>query len=167
MSLPPGVVIKDTDRGYQNFKKALTELDGLRADIGYWGGKIHNDSALPVVYLAIIHEYGTEKIPSRPFMRKAADTGADAIYADALRVARQVIAGKRDGRGLLRIVANRFRQHMKRTMDLSPTWAEPLAPATLARRESRNGVTDDVPLEVTLELRDSIQMRIRGKNETP
>lgn len=163
MSIPPGIKIKDNDKGWKNFVKAMQDIDGMRAHVGYWGGKIHNDSALPVVYLAAIHEYGTEKIPARPFLRTAADSGQDAIFGDVMRVARQVISGRRDGKSLLRFAANKFRKHIARTMDMSPTWATPLAASTIANRAIRSGVTDAVPLEVTLELRDSLMLEIVDK----
>lgn len=165
MSIPPGIKIKDTDKGWKNFKKAIQELDGLRANVGYWGGKTHNDSGLPMVYLAAIHEYGTEKIPSRPFLRTARDNAEKENYIGQaiLPIARQVISGRRDAKSLLRYAANKFRDYIKRTMDMSPTWATPLAASTLANRAIRSGVTDNVPLEVTLELRDSIQVEILNK----
>lgn len=161
------VRIKDTDKGFRNFRKALEEIDGKRADVGYWGRAMHKDSGMSVAQLATIHEYGTEPteghagIPARPFLRTSADSAGDVIYPHALKVARQVIAGNRNGLSLLRLVANRLRKHIRDTMDNSPSWATPLAAITKRRRKQR-GLPTSPPLVATRELRSKVRMRIRG-----
>lgn len=58
---------------------ALQGLDGLEGKVG-WFESAHYPDGTPVAYVATIHEFGTERIPARPFMRPAvADQGREWI----------------------------------------------------------------------------------------
>ena len=56
---------------------ALEGLDGLEGKVG-WFESAHYPGGTPVAYVATIHEFGTGRIPARPFMRPAvADHGGE------------------------------------------------------------------------------------------
>ena len=58
---------------------ALQGLDGLEGKVG-WFESAHYPDGTPVAYVATIHEFGTGRIPARPFMRPAvADHGREWI----------------------------------------------------------------------------------------
>ncbi len=148
--------VRDTDRGLKNYTRAVTELSKLRADVGFWGsGKEPNGELTTDV--AAYMEYGTENVPSRPFMRHAADTGADKIFANAVVVARQVIKGSLSGRALLESVAIDFKEVMKETVRNAKSWATPLAARTIARKGH------DRPLVDSSTMVNAIDHRIRNK----
>lgn len=55
----------------------LEGLDGLEGKVG-WFESAHYPGGTPVAYVATIHEFGTGRIPARPFMRPAvADYGGE------------------------------------------------------------------------------------------
>ena len=57
----------------------LEGLDGLEGKVG-WFESAHYPGGTPVAYVATIHEFGTGRIPARPFMRPAvADHGGEWI----------------------------------------------------------------------------------------
>lgn len=58
---------------------ALQGLDGLEGKVG-WFESAHYPDGTPVAYVATIHEFGTGRIPARPFMRPAvADHGREWV----------------------------------------------------------------------------------------
>jgi len=62
--------VEDKDNGYSKIIKGVQELDGvsvtagIHADAGRQGG-------VDLVDIAVFNEYGTSRIPSRPFVRLA------------------------------------------------------------------------------------------------
>lgn len=53
----------------------LKDFDGLEGKVGWFETAAYPDGT-PVAYVATIHEFGTARIPARPFMRPAvADNG--------------------------------------------------------------------------------------------
>lgn len=86
------VTIKDTDRGWKHIKTEIGRLEGLFVQVGVQddGGSYPNGER--VVDVAAYNEFGTSRIPSRPFMRqtfkkrepeliKHIQAERDAIYA--------------------------------------------------------------------------------------
>ncbi len=153
--------VKVSDKGLANFNKAMQELDGLRADVGFWGNA-REDNGARVTDVAFWNEYGTDKAPARPFMRRSADTGSEVIYTAALQVARQVIAGRSDARTLLHTAADRFRDYIKETIRAAPTWA---APNALSTQIAKGGIDNPVnmPLIDTHVMIANVRSRVRKK----
>lgn len=68
--------ITDKDKGFNDYFDGLKKLDGLRSKVGIQGqeGRAnHKGSNLTTVALATIHEFGTNRIPQRSFIRSTAD----------------------------------------------------------------------------------------------
>lgn len=65
----------------QRFMKELRELAGLEVRVGYQRGQVAPDdkSRADLVDIAMWNEFGTETIPSRPFMRDSVDKHIPAI----------------------------------------------------------------------------------------
>jgi len=60
---------------------AIKGLDGLEGKTG-WFETAHYPDGTAVAYVATIHEFGTPRIPARPFMRPAvADHGGEWLEA--------------------------------------------------------------------------------------
>lgn len=70
--------IKVTRDGRQ-LEKALTELTGKTVKIGYQQGWAESEDGVDECDIAAWNEFGTEKSPSRPFMRNAIDNHTDKI----------------------------------------------------------------------------------------
>lgn len=59
---------------------ALSKLNGATVEIGWFSSNRYN-TGVPVAAVAAWNELGTEKMPSRPFMRKAIADGNESVGA--------------------------------------------------------------------------------------
>lgn len=86
--------IGDSDKGYDALRKRLAEIKNRKVTIGLHGKDDARAGEISNVALATAHEYGTEDLPERSFLRRAMDEhGADfAKYARQLAV--MVVDGK-------------------------------------------------------------------------
>lgn len=70
-------VVRRSGPGAGKVAAVVKGLDGLEAKVGWFESALYPDGT-PVAYVATIHEFGTDKIPARPFMRPAvADHGQE------------------------------------------------------------------------------------------
>lgn len=73
------MTVTRTGPGTAKVLATLEGLDGLEGKVG-WFESAHYPGGTPVAYVATIHEFGTGRIPARPFMRPAvADHGGEWI----------------------------------------------------------------------------------------
>lgn len=63
-------VVRRSGPGAGKVAAVVKGLDGLEAKVGWFESALYPDGT-PVAYVATIHEFGTGKIPARPFMRPA------------------------------------------------------------------------------------------------
>ena len=69
------VKVIDTDQGYKRIGMNMKELNGRSIKIGIWGSAVQDGVA--IVDYAIYNEFGTSRIPARPFMQKTFDDKKD------------------------------------------------------------------------------------------
>lgn len=79
------VRIKDTDKGFSQFKKNFEKLGAVYAEAGVLSGSGRYPDGTGVAQNAAVQEYGSGKIPSRPFMRTSFDRNR-LKYEGALKV---------------------------------------------------------------------------------
>lgn len=108
--------------------------------------------------IAAQNEYGTSRIPSRPFMRTAFDSHVDD-YQRMMAVGFGQILDGRPVEAVLTEVGNEARTHMVEQIDSSPSWAEPNADMTIRMKGSSH------PLIDTGTLRASIAFDVSQTNE--
>lgn len=117
----------------------LQGLDGLEGKVG-WFESAHYPEGTPVAYVATIHEFGTSRIPARPFMRPAvADHGQE--WMDTLaQGARAAIQGSMDPANVLEVVALQAAGDV--AQKIQAVTAPPLSPVTIARKGSSKPLID-------------------------
>lgn len=97
----PGATVTSKGPGLDPVLERLAELAKLRATVGYQGAsgaaKAGADSDLSTATLAAIHEYGTEHVRSRPFLRRGARRGEAVAQRIAADVVADVVADKAKG----------------------------------------------------------------------
>ena len=71
---------------------ALAQLDKNEVRIGYQQEMIYPDGT-PMVLVAMINEFGTSKIPSRPFMRQTVDKNEQKIHTQMQKSAQKLATG--------------------------------------------------------------------------
>ena len=63
----------DKDLGWKRIKRKMDFLDGKEIRAGVLPSAGSGEKGVPIAEYATYNEYGTEKIPSRPFMATSAD----------------------------------------------------------------------------------------------
>jgi len=124
-----------TGPGVATVEAALKGLEGLQAKTGWFESANYIDEkgrVTPVAYVATIHEFGTDRIPARPFMRPAvADHGREWI--DKLGAgAKDVLNGHATGEGVLDLVANLAAANVAEK--IRAVTSPPLSEATVKRK---------------------------------
>lgn len=130
-----GLAIKDIDRGYSEFVKGFAALDGLGVTIG-----IHAEEGSELAVIAASHEFGTDTVPERSFLRATLDE-QDGAYREATADAiRSVLDGKRSAQVALERLGLRVVRDVRGKIrsGLDPA----LAPATIAAKGSSKPLID-------------------------
>jgi len=87
--------VTERDMGWNRIKRETKALGGKSVDVGLQNdGTMGKDCETLVSQYAYYNEYGTGRIPSRPFMRNAFDQNK----ADILRTTRKLWDGVMTGR---------------------------------------------------------------------
>lgn len=111
--------------------QAMKDLGTSQAKVGWFETAAYADGT-PVAYVATIHEFGTDKIPARPFMRPAvAQYGPEwvRLIGDA---AKAVLLGQVSARAALEMVALKAAGDVGKS--ITAVSSPPLAPATVKRK---------------------------------
>ena len=66
-------MVIDKDLGWKRIKRKMDFLDGKEIRAGVLPSAGKGKKGVEIAYYASVNEYGTEKIPSRPFMATSAD----------------------------------------------------------------------------------------------
>ena len=110
---------------------ALKGLDGLEGKTG-WFESAHYPDGTAVAYVATIHEFGTPRIPARPFMRPAvADHGGEWMEALA-DGARASLKGGPSPEAVLEIVTLQAAGNVAEK--IAAVTSPPLKPVTVKRK---------------------------------
>lgn len=110
---------------------AIKGLDGLEGKTG-WFESAHYPDGTAVAYVATIHEFGTPRIPARPFMRPAvADYGGEWMEALA-DGARASLNGGPSPEAVLEIVTLQAAGNVAEK--IAAVTSPPLKPVTVKRK---------------------------------
>jgi len=133
---------KDNDLGWKAIKAQIDALKKLEVVVGVLENAGENGDGSSIAEYATDNEYGTDRIPSRPFMRTAFDENAGQIGRDMAAQGKAVSTGKRDARDALTIIGQKQADRIKNTItgrDFLPR----LSPLTVAaKRGSEKTLVD-------------------------
>ena len=141
----------DRDLGYNRIMHNLQKLYGMEVVAGMLrdSGKASNGASY--VDIATWNEYGTERIPSRPFIRISADTNKAAWEKLAQQCVNNVIDGG-SPRDAAQVVGHRMVEDIRKVFGSSELKAN--APSTI-KKKGRNE-----PLVDSGEMRRRVNFRI-------
>lgn len=131
---------KVTDRGYAALVKRVYGLKKPKIKVGIFAEESHKDSDLTVLEIAVIQEFGTDKIPARSFLRAWFDENREKCHEAVARMMKAVIAGKYTKEQALELLAQRFVGEIQRR--IAQGIPPPLAPSTVARKGSSTPLID-------------------------
>lgn len=106
--------VKDIDKGLKHFIREMQAADRAFVTVGVHQGERSMDGA-DIAEYAAYNEYGTENIPSRPFMRTAFDENVSAIKSDMGKVIERCKSGGSVAQEL-RMVGEKHQQRIQRTI---------------------------------------------------
>jgi hypothetical protein len=132
-------------------EKMLAELEkfnDMAVDVGYFDGE--------TATIALYNDFGTRRIPSRPFMRATADDEEDRVSEIMIRGAEAVVHGKKTA---LRVYAEAGARVTSETKKAITSWSiPPNAPSTIKAKGVNN------PLIDTGHMRRATTFKIRSRN---
>lgn len=144
----------DRDLGFNRIMRGLQKLDGMEVVAGILkdSGKAENGASY--VDIATWNEYGTRRIPSRPFIRISADTNRQTWT----KIAQQCVNGVIDGdspRDAAQVVGHRMVEDIRKVFGDKSKLA-PNAPSTIKKKGH------DKPLIDTGKLKATVNYRVEG-----
>lgn len=124
-------MFKREGKGVATITAAIRGLDKVQGKVG-WFETAHYEDGTPVAYVAAIQEFGTDRIPARPFMRPAvADHGGEWIDLMA-RGAKAAVDGRYTPEQVLEAVTLQAAGDVAKK--ISAVTAPPLSPVTVKRK---------------------------------
>lgn len=143
----------DRDLGFNRIMCDLQKLDGIEVVAGMLkdSGKASNGASY--VDIATWNEYGTRRIPSRPFIRISADTNRQAWAKMAQRCINDVIDGD-DPRDAVQVIGHKMVEDIRKVFGSSKL--KDNAPSTI-KKKGRNE-----PLVDSGEMRRRVNFRVEG-----
>jgi hypothetical protein len=137
--------VVDIDRGFKKLTRNISRLIGTNVKVGWEDPKVATRAAA--------NEFGTARIPARPFIRRALDGRRNVIGAAMDKRITNVIDDL-DYRGNVEAMGVIIKEAIQRVIDDSRAWAVPNAPATVARKGFQH------PLVDTGEMQDSVVVKV-------
>ena len=146
--------VKVIDKGWDRIQKELKLMDNSSVKVGVMGDDTAEDGT-NLVDVATMNEFGTSRIPARPFMAQAFDTHRRKLLSKAENLKSDIFKGRHGTKSALNelgIVHKGQVQGIFRTGSFAPN-----APSTVAKKESSQ------PLVDTGRLRQSIDIEVELK----
>jgi hypothetical protein len=128
------VAVIDVDKGWNRIMRDLNGLDGIEIVAGILKDAGTDSRGTPMVDIATYNEYGTRHIPSRPFVRIAADDNKKAWLDTVNKEVGAIIDGNGSKSQLGKQVGERMKKDIQDVIG-DKSRLEPNAASTLARKK--------------------------------
>ena len=123
------------DHGYEQLKKDVAALKGRGVKVGIMGGG-------EVLDYAMYNEFGTSRIPARPFMQTAYDRNEAEMNKFVDFLAQQILDGKSNADRVLRLLGETYQMKVQETIRNAKEWAVPNNPETIKQKGSSSPLID-------------------------
>ena len=151
------VEIVDKDLGWKKFKAEMEQAAKKpHAVVGVWGEKAsetHANSVVPNILIATVHEFGTDQIPERSYIRNTVDLKGKEIESTMAKQVDLISLGKATTETVLERLGLFVKGLIQRR--ISDGIPPPLKEKTIERKKSSK------PLVDTGQLRASILHEVR------
>lgn len=132
-------VVLDIDHGWRHIKTQVGTLKHYGVKIGIQADAGKETDGTDLLDIAVYNEFGTEKIPSRPFMRTMADNCQTKLNVVAEAGVEAIKSGQ-TAEYLIALIGTWYQDQQKKVIRDWP-WA-PNAPSTIARKGSDKPLID-------------------------
>jgi hypothetical protein len=147
--------VKDIDRGWNNIVRELEKAKRLEVAVGILEGS--QSEGTSIAEYASYNEFGTDDVPSRPFMAMSFDENLAEINADFKRQGDQMVQGKKSANAALTVIGQKHAGRIQTTItgrDILPRLAES---TVKAKKGSTKTLVDSGAMA------NSVQISIRGR----
>jgi hypothetical protein len=134
------VKVIDKDMGWKQIKINMKKLDGRRVKVGIMGDETNNGVA--IVDYATWNEFGTARIPPRPFMAQTHQEHSERTIKFAGFLIGKVIDRALDVETALKNLGEFYQLRMRATIRNAKEWADANAPSTIAKKGSSSPLID-------------------------
>lgn len=149
------MAVIDRDLGWKAIKRELERAQGREVAVGILQGSVDSEGASIAEY-ATYNEFGTDHVPSRPFMAMSFDENKADIDADFNRQGKAMVEGKRTANEALTIIGQKHAARVQNTItgrDITPK----LADSTIKAKGSTKTLVD------TGAMTNAVQIEVRGR----
>lgn len=150
------MAVIDRDLGWKAIKRELERAKGREVAVGILQGSVDSEGASIAEY-ATYNEFGTDDVPSRPFMAMSFDENKADIEADFNRQGKAMVEGKRTADQALTVIGQKHAARVQNTItgrDITPK----LADSTVkAKKGSTKTLVD------TGAMTNAVQIELRGR----
>jgi hypothetical protein len=134
------VTVIDKDLGYKRIFNDIKQLDNRSVKIGIMGGETNEGTS--VVDYAVYNEFGTSRIPARPFMQTTADQSRDEVFKFSGFLVGKMIDGALKPDIVLKNLGEFYQKRLQMTIRNAKEWATPNAPSTVKQKGSSSPLID-------------------------
>lgn len=149
------MAVIDRDLGWKAIKRELERAKGREVAVGILQGSVDSEGASIAEY-ATYNEFGTDDVPSRPFMAMSFDENKADIEADFNRQGKAMVEGKRTADQALTVIGQKHAARVQNTItgrDITPK----LADSTIKAKGSTKTLVD------TGAMTNAVQIELRGR----
>lgn len=125
------MTVRRSGPGARRLIVALKDIDGLEARTG-WFETAKDAQGVPVATKAAAHEFGTARIPARPFMRPTVAAKERPWLDQLAQGSKAILRGEATAEGVLEGVALRAAGDIAKA--ITATNSPPLSPKTVKRK---------------------------------
>lgn len=123
------------DHGFEKLQKDVAAMKGRGVKVGIMGGG-------EVLDYAMYNEFGTSRIPARPFMQTTFDNNQAEMDKYVTFLAQQIIDGKSTPDRVLRVLGETYQMKVQETIRNAKDWAVPNNPETIKQKGSSSPLID-------------------------
>ena len=106
--------VQDIDRGWNNIVRELEKAKGMEVAVGILEGSQNEGTS--IAEYASYNEFGTDDVPSRPFMAMSFDENVAEINSDFQKQANQMVQGKKTAIAALTVIGQKHAGRIQNTI---------------------------------------------------
>jgi hypothetical protein len=147
---------KDIDRGFKKILQEMAAATRKEVAVGILAGSVSEGQS--IAEYATYNEFGTEKIPSRPFMASTFDRSLAAISSDFNTQGAKLAMGKISANTALTVIGQKHADRIKNTIS-TVNFLPKLAPGTISAKKGSTKTLVD-----TGAMLNAVQISVRNRS---
>lgn len=132
--------VKEIDLGWGKILRNMKKIDKTILKVGIQAGDMAADGKNTMAFIGAVHEFGTEHIPQRSFIRSALNDNQKKIADFAGELGEQIILEKKTPKQALNLMGLKITGMIQEK--ITDGDFTPLAPATVRAKKSNKPLID-------------------------